>query len=228
MNAASPYATFLLGLFGTAHCVGMCGPLVLALPGRTGRLAPQLLYHLGRIATYTLVCAFLGVVGSLASGRLLTADAAPLGSLARAQVAISLVAAALMIVLGLARLGVVAEPRFLRGPSISRLPGLDAVRTAALRGRSLAMVPLGLLLGLLPCGLSYGAFAAALTAETPLSAALAGLGFGLGTLPGLLLLGTAAAKLVRRHARLVDAAAGVMLVGFGVLVAADALDVLLG
>jgi hypothetical protein len=228
MDAASPIATFLLGLFGTAHCLGMCGPIVLALPAREGRLGPQLLYHLGRISTYAMVCALAGGLGAIAGGRPITTAAAPLGTLARAQVALSLVAAALMLTLGLVRLGVMTEPRWLRGPTIARLPGVDRVRRAAARGESLAMVPLGLLLGLLPCGLSYGAFAAALTAPSPLEAAVAGVAFGVGTLPGLLALGTSFSALVRRHARMVDGAAGVLLCGLGVLLCADALDALFG
>ncbi|WP_083456754.1 sulfite exporter TauE/SafE family protein [Desulfosarcina cetonica] len=35
-------ALFMLGLLGTGHCIGMCGPLVVALPGQTGRLSAHL------------------------------------------------------------------------------------------------------------------------------------------------------------------------------------------
>ena len=58
---------FLLGLVGSAHCAGMCGPLALALPPTgntrvmflTGRVA----YNLGRIVTYALLGACFGFVG---------------------------------------------------------------------------------------------------------------------------------------------------------------------
>ena len=55
---------FFLGLLGTGHCIGMCGPLVVAFPGRTGRVAPHLFYHLGRLVTYGGIGAMMGGIGS--------------------------------------------------------------------------------------------------------------------------------------------------------------------
>jgi sulfite exporter TauE/SafE len=55
---------FLLGLLGTGHCIGMCGPLVVAFPGRTGRYTPHFFYHLGRIVTYSGIGAVMGGIGS--------------------------------------------------------------------------------------------------------------------------------------------------------------------
>jgi sulfite exporter TauE/SafE len=37
---------FMLGLLGTGHCVGMCGPLIFAFPGRAGRFMSHAWYHL--------------------------------------------------------------------------------------------------------------------------------------------------------------------------------------
>ncbi len=59
---------FALGLLGAGHCVGMCGPLVLAMPAAGGRLSPQLRYHLGRITTYTVIGAALGGLGAGLTG----------------------------------------------------------------------------------------------------------------------------------------------------------------
>ena len=60
------WMAFFLGLVGSAHCAGMCGPLALALPGGGDR-APffvgRLLYNLGRIVTYTLMGALFGLLG---------------------------------------------------------------------------------------------------------------------------------------------------------------------
>jgi len=56
---------FMLGLLGTGHCVGMCGPLVFAFPGRSGRFMSHVWYHLGRVTTYVAVGAVLGGVGAL-------------------------------------------------------------------------------------------------------------------------------------------------------------------
>ena len=55
---------FMLGLLGTGHCIGMCGPLVVALPGQFGSWSAHLIYNLGRIATYSLVGGIMGMIGS--------------------------------------------------------------------------------------------------------------------------------------------------------------------
>ena len=52
---------FALGLLGTGHCLGMCGPLVLALPWSSRGITSHLAYHMGRVTTYV-------VVGALVSG----------------------------------------------------------------------------------------------------------------------------------------------------------------
>jgi len=222
------YSMVVLGLLGTGHCVGMCGPLVLALPGRQGRLRAHLLYHLGRITTYTIVGAILGAIGAGLTG-LGHAEGAQLGSVAQLQVVLSLVAAALLLLFGLVRLGVIGEPAWMAVASPARLPGFAGVQRRAAKGRAgVSMVLLGLMLGLLPCGLSFAAFAAALPAGGPVQGGARLLAFGLGTLPGLLLLGTLAAGFARKHARLFDLLAGLLLVGMGGSLALDAVLALTG
>ena len=218
----------VLGLLGTAHCVGMCGPLVLALPGRQGRLGAHLLYHLGRITTYTIVGAVLGAIGA-GAGHLSGGGSADLGSMARMQVVLSLIAAALLLLFGLVRLGIVGEPAWLAAASPAKLPGFATVQRRASGGRpGVSMLLLGLMLGLLPCGLSFGAFAAALPAGSAWQGGLRLLAFGLGTLPGLLLLGTVTSSFARKHARVFDLLAGLLLVGMGASLAIDAAEALVG
>ena len=57
----------VLGLFSSLHCVGMCGPIVLALPVHNLTIEQRTLriiaYHLGRISTYALLGALFGSVG---------------------------------------------------------------------------------------------------------------------------------------------------------------------
>jgi sulfite exporter TauE/SafE len=84
------YGMFLLGLLGTGHCIGMCGPLIFAFPGRTGRLMPHLAYHLGRIITYTGVGAALGAIGQMMAG-----SGGDPGGVAAVKVVLWLVAASL-------------------------------------------------------------------------------------------------------------------------------------
>jgi sulfite exporter TauE/SafE len=160
-----------LGFFGTGHCVGMCGPIVLAVPARAGRFLPQLTYHAGRVITYTVIGGLVGLVGSgftwaggSAPAALHHASDAPLGNLARAQILLSVVAALFLALFAALRIGLVREPRWMRGPSPTRLPGYDRVSKGAVQGRPMAMLLWGMMLGTLPCGLSYAAFARALPA----------------------------------------------------------------
>ena len=89
-------------------------------------------------------------------------------------------------------------------------------RSAAQRS-NLDLFLMGLVLGGLPCGLSYAAFAKAL-ATGDVSAGLATtLAFGLGTLPGLLAIGAGAAVLMRRFRRQADMLAGLIMIGMAVV-----------
>jgi len=200
---------FMLGLLGTGHCVGMCGPLIFALPGRTGRLMPHVWYHLGRVTTYTAVGGILGGMGAglaALTGMHAHADATAL------QAVLRLMAAALLAALGLVRLGWVKEPRWFDRLSPERIPGFKrAMNGAAHSGRAAIFFAQGLLLGLLPCGLSYGAFAQALGTSSAAAGASLVLAFALGTAPGLLLLGTGIAAVVRRYRWQSDIIAGILM-----------------
>jgi sulfite exporter TauE/SafE len=182
-----PLSLFIAGLAGSlAHCVGMCGPFVLSqvvsdaggLAGRSygewrrltgAALAP---YHLGRLTTYTGLGALAGATTSL--------FAASTG-FAWLSGALLALAACLMILqaLGLS-LGVVSP----LGAVVSRL----AAPFCSGRGPG-ARYALGLMLGLLPCGLLYGALAAAGGTGSAAGGALAMGAFAVGTMPALVAVG---------------------------------------
>jgi sulfite exporter TauE/SafE len=211
---------FMLGLLGTGHCVGMCGPLIFALPGRTGRFIPHAWYHLGRVSTYAAVGGILGGVGSAlaALSGLDTPQAA-----ATLQVTLRLVCAALLGALGLVRLGWVKEPRWFDQLSPERIPGFKrALDGSSNSGGQTVFLVQGLLLGFLPCGLSYGAFAQALSTSSAAEGALLVLAFGVGTAPGLLLLGTGVATIVRRYRRQSDVIAGILMLAMAAKLTAKA------
>lgn len=196
----------------------MCGPLILALPARVGGLRAHLLYHLGRICTYTLTGALLGAAGGLAT------EAGELAGLARTQTALSVFSGVLLGLLGLNRLGLLPGAAWLVTPPVHKVPGQRSLMVRIQPGSdSLALLPLGLILGLLPCGLSYGAFARALSSGGAASGALMAFTFGCGTLPALLLLGTAAARPLRRHRRAFELLSGMILVGMAVALLSEAL-----
>ena len=228
MSSLDLYSLFLLGLLGTGHCIGMCGPLVLAIPTQTGRISAHLLYNLGRIATYAGVGAFMGGVGVGLSVLAGAAGGDPLAWIARIQVAFSMAASALLLFLGLFRLGILVEPDWMAVASPLKIPGFHRVRDGVTGGENRASVFLfGLMMGFLPCGLSYAAFARALASGGVVEGGVLLLCFGLGTVPGLFLVGTGASGFVRRHRQYSDLLAGMLMIGIAVSLAADALQAML-
>jgi uncharacterized protein len=179
-------ALFLAGLAGGAtHCAGMCGPFVIAQSaavadraaagGMLARLSGAALapYHLGRALGYGLLGAvaggFAGLVALGTGLRLLLA-----GLLAVAAV-LMLAQASTRIAALLPRLPAPRLPRVIE----QRMGALVAAPTG-LRG-----VALGLMLSALPCGLLYGAVAAAAATGSALGGTLAMVAFVAGTVPAL-------------------------------------------
>lgn len=171
------FTAFTIGLLGSFHCLGMCGPIALALPVRDAaslrRWLGRLSYNLGRITTYALLG---GLLGTLGQGL----------AIAGFQQSVSVLLGVLLI------LGVVMPATLVHrlNPNhrIARLIGrvkksmqrLFAVRTYP------AMFGLGTLNGLLPCGLVYVGLAGALATGLATEGAAYMAAFGLGTLPMML------------------------------------------
>jgi hypothetical protein len=68
------------------------------------------------------------------------------------------------------------------------------------------------MMGFLPCGLSFAAFSRAIAAGGAISGAILVFAFSLGTIPGLMLLGTAASGIVRRYQKQSDMLAGLLMI----------------
>ncbi|HTH49094.1 MAG TPA: sulfite exporter TauE/SafE family protein [Candidatus Limnocylindria bacterium] len=172
------WTAFLLGLAGSLHCAGMCGPLALALPatgsGTVGFVTGRLAYNLGRIVTYTLLGVVFGLLGKSLS-------------LIGVQRWLSIGAGALILA------GLLITRRAGPGlPMVRAVGWLKAGFGTLLRRRTLGSLGLlGLLNGLLPCGLAYAACAgAAATGSLAMGTAYMAL-FGLGTVPLMLGIGLA-------------------------------------
>lgn len=188
----------LLGLMGSlGHCVGMCGPVVLLLTRRAaghtsgatsapgGNVA---LLHVGRVATYATLGWAAGALGQVLG--------VALPGLRRAQGVLALIVAFMAVYMALAILGRAPSPEvYLAG--LTRRWGRAVQRLATVDRRQSALF-LGLLWGLLPCGLVMTALLAAATTGTPWNGALTMLAFGLGTWPALLTLGWLTAHGVSR------------------------------
>lgn len=167
-------AALVLGLAGSLHCVGMCGPLMLALPinetTRWSWFRGRLLNQVGRLFTYAVLGLIVGFAGQ--------------------QLAMAGLQQWLAVLAGVIMLLMIAWPVGLN--KINRGPfRLVAVLKKALgmwlqRRGSFALFVLGMLNGLLPCGLVYIALASSLALGDTLSSAAFMALFGLGTSPALL------------------------------------------
>jgi uncharacterized protein len=168
-----------VGLIGSFHCAGMCGPIALALPLKNNqwfsRIASGTVYNLGRIITYGLLGLLFGLLGKGFR-------------LAGFQRWIS-------ILLGLIMIISVLFPFFFRQKfSLSGLfTGFASRLTTHLRKmfsqRSYSsMFSIGLLNGLLPCGLVYIAVAGSINSGSAGNGVLFMVLFGIGTIPMMLLI----------------------------------------
>ncbi|MCU0691803.1 MAG: sulfite exporter TauE/SafE family protein, partial [Polyangiaceae bacterium] len=213
---------FLLGLLGGGHCMGMCGPIALAMSPSMGsgrRRGAVVLYNAGRVMTYTVIGGATGALGASAGG---------LVAIARVQVWLALAAGLLLGWFGLALLRVMGEPTWLFAASGSKIPGVGPLmrRLAGGGGIGFALL-LGLVLGFLPCGLSMAAFARALSAEGFSQGAALVAAFGVGTLPAMLLAGWLGHRLSAQRRKLGELLAGLVLVAMAVQHIARALQGLL-
>jgi hypothetical protein len=216
METIDILSMFTLGLLAQGHCIGMCGPLIIAFPGRTGRFMPHLFYHSGRIATYSAAGAILAAIGASLPQIAAATSSDPQIWLTRGKIGFALIAGMFLFLFGISRIGLISEPAWMAAATPSRIPGYRRIVQAAMQdSKATGMALLGLMMGLLPCGLSYGAFARALPAESVIKGILLTGAFGLGTLPGLLLLGTGIGAIMRRFQRQSDILSGLLMLGMG-------------
>ncbi len=174
---------------GFGHCIGMCGPIVvsfsLSLENRNIYL-PHGLYHAGRVLTYTILGGIMGATGSF------TAVTAHMAGI---QKGVFIFTGLLIVVMGLAMTGWLPSGKFFRDyydpvGFISR-----GFKKLLSKTTTPAFFPVGLLLGLLPCGPVYtaliGAARAGMEIPSPAGGILTGMGlmfaFGIGTIPALIL-----------------------------------------
>jgi sulfite exporter TauE/SafE len=211
--AAQVAASAAAGLLSSfSHCLGMCGPLVAsfglsARPGQGAARAAlgQLPYHLGRVTTYGAIGAVRGATGAFVNVA---------GRLAGLADVVAVVAGLLMVLLGLGAAGVSAALKRLEARASGRVLGL--VRPL-LDGGGSRLYPLGLVLGVLPCGVSWTVFLGAAASGGPVPGLLMALAFGAGTVPGLLLLGALGALVGQRARGILYRAGGLLIAVMGAL-----------
>jgi sulfite exporter TauE/SafE len=209
---ALPLALAAGGLASGFHCAAMCGGISagFSLVRQEGLWKRQFAFNAGRNSSSAAAGAIAGALGSAA---------AYAASVLPAQIYLYFFAGAFAILAGAHLLGLPTR----RLESIG-LPLWRRVQPVAARLLSARTLPqsyaAGLAWGCLPCGLVYGALAAAVFAGGALEGAAAMAAFGLGTLPSLLASGVLAARL--RSLLSVRRASGVALIAAGGLGVAHA------
>jgi hypothetical protein len=200
----------------------MCGPIVFAFPGQVGGMKAHGAYHAGRIMTYAVVGMIMGAFGQAIVFFATQSRTNPLEWMTGIQALLALAAGVFMLGFALSRIGLIPEPEWLAVANPARIPGARRLlRLSGNPGNGTRMFAIGLVMGLLPCGLSFGAFARALAAADMLTGAGLTLLFGLGTLPGLLLLGTGLSVLARRYRRHSDLLSGIVMTAIALRLLVD-------
>jgi uncharacterized protein len=174
MNYLAP--ALFLGFAGSLHCVAMCGPLMLALPldaaGKRAILRQLLVYHSGRILTYAALGLLFGLLGK---------------GLAVAGLQKFLSFAAGIFMLGMAFMAWRFERMVTALPGFGILTHKVKIAMNRMIHQNGGLFSLGLLNGLLPCGMVYAALAGAIATTDAAGGMFFMALFGAGTLPFLLL-----------------------------------------
>jgi hypothetical protein len=200
------WTAFTMGLVGSLHCIGMCGPIAVMIGGQSNQfvVSKVFIYNFGRIITYTLMGALVGIVGQ----GLHMADL---------QKGVSIFIGISLLLMAVTSFNF--ESHLVEIPLVNKLffkikSGLGML----LKKNSLqSYFGVGLLNGLLPCGLVYMGIVGALSTGDVPSAMLYMFLFGLGTLP-VMALSTFAGKLANLRVRnMVRRIYPVFLLLFGVL-----------
>jgi uncharacterized protein len=217
-------ASFLIGLFGSLHCLGMCGPLVLAYsmhiksPDESNRLLNRLpaskgffhhlAFHLGRLITY-------GILGALAAGFF---HLLGLNFHLPVRGGFILLGGGLIIFLGLSFLQVIPSPALLQVFPVNLQSFSKRLYPTLFKNtRAASKLALGGTCGLLPCCLSLSMLVKAALTENLFQGFITMIAFGLGTLPALMAVGFAASLLTLRTRLIGERLAALSVIAMGLI-----------
>lgn len=168
------YSALILGLLGSFHCVGMCGPIAFLLPldreNKVKRILQLTSYHVGRVLTYSLLGLLFGIAGNTFH-------------FFGIQQQLSIGIGILMI------LTILTPAQFTNKFSLTRPIYKLVGKVKSALGQELkkrepeTFFIIGFLNGLLPCGLVYMAVFGAIAVGDPLEGSLYMALFGIGTIP---------------------------------------------
>ena len=163
-------SAWFMGLIGSTHCIGMCGPLAMALPVNTTskweKLFLALTYNLGRVTTYTLLGAGIG------AGSALVIPSALQSSFSISIGILMLLSAFVIFVLQRKKAIQILPDKWIK--KVSHL-----IATRMQSGRKIDVFIIGFLNGLLPCALVYAALVTAFASGSVVNSMVFMMFFGL-------------------------------------------------
>jgi sulfite exporter TauE/SafE/plastocyanin domain-containing protein/copper chaperone CopZ len=196
------FVLFIVGLFTSIHCVGMCGGIMLSQSVSSGEkskwasIKPSLLYNTGRVISYTILGGIVGAIGSVFSISLYTKSI------------ITIFAGAFMIIMGLNMAGF----NFFRKLHI-KLPW----SACSIKNKSKAPFIVGLLNGFMPCGPLQTMQLYALGTGSAVKGAFSMFAFSLGTVPLMLSFGLATSLLNKGYSKKILKFSGVLVLFLGII-----------
>ncbi len=215
---------FLIGLFGGAHCLGMCGPLITMYSekmegARGGRdiltwheVRQHALFNTGRTVSYATIGAVMGALGAVLFG---ATTVVSVSSLVRGTVGVAIGAIIVASGVTYALRGTVVEV-----PGTGRLfRGVHEFITRRV-GRlvnGFGIVGLGAVHGFLPCPMLYPAFLYAFARGSPVEGALSLAVLGAGTFPTLMVYGLTVRSIGPEHRQTLHRVLGVAFVALGLV-----------
>ena len=170
------FAGLVIGFFGSFHCIGMCGPIALALPVPQSSnfkfFAGRIIYNLGRVLSYALMGLLFGFIGE--------------------KLIISGFQQTLSIFLGIFILVIVFIPQRFRNQILAvniiakAITPVKAAIGSLFRQKSFfSFLSIGFLNGFLPCGFVYAGLAGAVSTGNAFNGMMFMVFFGLGTVPAM-------------------------------------------
>ena len=159
----------ILGFAGSLHCAGMCSPLAFAVTSKSGFLN-KILYNLGRILMYCILGAIVSSIGVV------------LPAYVQYAISITLGVSLLFIALTGSNFKIPGLTPLIRFTSFIK----DQFSKFLQQKRYGSVFAMGLLNGILPCGLTFLALTACITLNGPLGGFIFMAAFGVGTLPVML------------------------------------------
>lgn len=167
-------SAFILGLLGSFHCVGMCGPIAFMLPvdrtNQVKKISQIGIYHFGRLIAYSLIGLVFGLIGKSLF-------------IFGYQQQLSIIIGILMILVVIIPQKTFNKYNFSK-PIYKAISKVKSALGNALKKKTMdTFLTIGFLNGFLPCGLVYMALFAAMAAGNAASGSLYMAVFGLGTIP---------------------------------------------